>query len=171
MRSGMCTQRSLSFVQQKRVMNLISLPGQQHDGALWTHLTAENTTIIPPSLSNPHSSSRGGHGVGTGFDADDAGEEDDEDLVFEEVDDESETSNSALDQTSSTAKNGAKTASSALLPPDDTVDWRIDSLLRALVSSADFWIEVRGLRSGKARDCHGEVSSLPSNANYIYKGV
>lgn len=134
----------------------------EYDCALTTHMTVENTTIIAPSLSNPHSSSRGGHGVGTGFDADDAGEEDDEDLVFEDIDEEIESAPAAAHEDASTVETKTKviTASSSL-PPDDTIDWRVDSLLRVLLASADFWIEVRGLRSGKARDCHGEVSLQP----------
>ncbi|UZJ54053.1 hypothetical protein CBS101457_003373 [Exobasidium rhododendri] len=119
---------------------------------LLTHLTAESSSIIAPA---PHiQPSRGGsYGVGTGFDADDAGEEN-EDELYEEVADffteESKESDDKIDA------NGEVTATNA------GVDWRVDSLIRRLLLDADLWIEIRGLRSGKARDCHGETLLGPS---------
>jgi hypothetical protein len=115
---------------------------------LLTHLTAESSSIIPPT---PHiQPTRGGsYGVGTGFDADDAGEEN-EDELYEDYTEVFQEEQSPAGESSDV--NGEVSLSSA------GVDWRVDSLIRTLLLNADLWIEVRGLRSGKARDCHGEVS-------------
>lgn len=117
---------------------------------LLTHLSADNTSIFPPVSKIP--ASRGGdYGVGTGFDADDAGEENEDEEVYEEVAEWKEEEEIAEDQDNQEGapSRGAVAAAS--------VDWRVDSFLRRLLPDADVWIEVRGLRSGRARDCHGEV--------------
>ena len=121
----------------------------QHSAALLTHLTAESTTIIPPT---PHTGpTRGGsYGVGTGFDADDAGEEKEDEELYEDVSESwHEVPSKVEDKHTRRSNEGAGRSST---------DWRVDSLLRKLLLTADLWVEARGLRSGKARDCHGEVS-------------
>lgn len=126
----------------------------QHRAALLVHLTTDNTSIEAPHGRS--SASRGGsYGVGTGFDADDAGEENEEEELYEEHAEQwlpvDEEEHSALRAEIENAKHAVAAAG---------IDWRVDSLLRRLLLRSDFWIETRGLRSGKARDCHGEVSNV-----------
>lgn len=134
---------------------------EKNSAVLLTHLSAEQTTIIPPT---PHSqATRGGsYGVGTGFDADDAGEENEEEELYDEVADptlegDKEDSAEAIEGGEKEAEviSNGKLSSTFV---NEHIDWRVDSLLRKLLLKADLWIEIRGLRSGKARDCHGEVS-------------
>jgi hypothetical protein len=131
---------------------------------LLTHLTADSTTIKPPTSHAQASRGGGAYGVGTGFDADDAGEENEEDELYEDIVDEETPESSEQDGQEETKADKRESATFA----KDSVDWRVDSLLRKLLLTADLWIEARGLRSGKARDCHGEVSmpSLMAKAKY-----
>lgn len=131
---------------------------------LLTHLTTESTTILPPAPHTQVGRSGGSYGVGTGFDADDAGEENEDEELYEDVEIplEEEEANGSEDDKDVVKKNGTieNRYTSKSTFAKESVDWRVDTLLRRLLLDADFWIEVRGLRSGKARDCHGEVSRL-----------
>jgi hypothetical protein len=122
---------------------------------LLTHLTTDNTSIEPPKSHLP--ATRGGsYGVGTGFDADDAGEENEDEELYEDQPEDwqqgdgKEGEQESGNQTKSGIRRSAGVAAA-------NIDWRVDSLLRQLIPHSDIWIEMRGLRSGKARDCHGEV--------------
>ncbi|KAK0537121.1 hypothetical protein OC842_001734 [Tilletia horrida] len=59
-----------------------------------------------------------------------------------------------------TLQHGSATALYADTNSQDTAD---DALLRLVLGSAepDVWVEVRGLRSGRARDCDGEIIIRP----------
>jgi hypothetical protein len=123
----------------------------KNSAILLTHLTAENTTIVPP-IAHTQPTRGGSYGVGTGFDADDAGEEREDEELYEDF-----TEMPAEDTTSNEGKGNNKGTEMETATTNASLDWRVDSLIRSLLLSADLWIEVRGLRSGKARDCHGEV--------------
>jgi hypothetical protein len=133
---------------------------RKNSAILLTHLSAESTTIIPPAMSQ---ATRGGgaYGVGTGFDADDAGEENEEEELYEDVVEESGVplEGNAGEDNDKDFTRTEKTSVAATFAKE-SIDWRVDSLLRKLLLTADLWIEIRGLRSGKARDCHGEVSRM-----------
>lgn len=131
---------------------------ESHGATLVTHLGLDCTSVTAPESRSP--ATRGGQfGVGTGFDADDAGEENEEEELYEDVEadlwqahgdpDEKISGVTELDALPAQRRAGGVAASH--------VDWRVDSLLRRLVLHADLWIEIRGLRSGRARDCHGEL--------------
>lgn len=124
-----------------------------------THLTTESTTVLAPSAHSQNGRSGGSYGVGTGFDADDAGEENEEEELYEDVVDPLEEEPFASDEEKGTDDKGPTENGNSFNATftKESIDWRVDSLLRRLLLKADFWVEVRGLRSGKARDCHGEV--------------
>lgn len=110
--------------------------------------------------SHIHSGRSGGsYGVGTGFDADDAGEENEEEELYEDVLDPLDEDSAASDEETDSKSDRIveNEGQPSAIFTKESIDWRVDTLLRKLLLSADFWIEVRGLRSGKARDCHGEV--------------
>lgn len=125
------------------------------NAVLLTHLTTDNTSIEPPKSHLP--ATRGGsYGVGTGFDADDAGEENEDEELYEDQpeDWQQEDGKEGTQENGNPAKAGTRRSGGVAAA---NIDWRVDSLLRQLLPHSDIWIEMRGLRSGKARDCHGEV--------------
>lgn len=138
------------------------MTNDKNDASLLVHLATDNTSIFPPTSRAP--ASRGGsYGVGTGFDADDAGEENEEEELYEEH---TEQWSSVDGQERDEAHDHQKAPRIGTADLIDTevhsvaaaaTDWRTDSLLRRILQRTDVWIETRGLRSGKARDCHGEV--------------
>lgn len=125
------------------------------NAVLLTHLTTDNTSIEPPKSHLP--ATRGGsYGVGTGFDADDAGEENEDEELYEDqpIDWQEEDGSLKSGENGNPSRIGSGRVAGVAAA---NIDWRIDSLLRQLLPHSDVWIEMRGLRSGKARDCHGEV--------------